>query len=34
MYYSVQLNRIWEQFRQDKKSFNYENFNFPGKSSM
>ena len=31
MYYSVQLNRSREQIRQDKKSFNYEHLNFPGK---
>ena len=31
MYYSVQLNLSWEKFRQDKKSFNYEHLNFPGK---
>ena len=31
MCYSVQLNRSRELFRQDKKSFNYEHLNFPGK---
>ena len=29
--YSVQLNRSREWFCQDKKSFNYEHLNFPGK---
>ena len=31
VYYSVQLNRSRQWFRQDKKSFNYEHLNFPGK---
>ena len=31
IYYSVQLNRSLEYLRQDKKSFNYEDLNFPGK---
>ena len=31
MYYSVQLNWSQEYFRQDKKSFNYQHLNFPGK---
>ena len=31
MYYSVQLNRSWEEFHQDKKTFNSEHLNFPGK---
>ena len=30
-YYSVQLNRSWEEFHQDKKTFNSEDLNFPGK---
>ena len=30
IYYSVQLNRGREIFRQDKKSFKYEHLNFPG----
>ena len=31
VYYSAQLNRSREYFRQDKKPFNYEDLNFPGK---
>ena len=31
VYYSVQLNRSWEEFHQDKKIFNSEHLNFPGK---
>ena len=31
IYNSVQLNQSQEQFRQDKKPFNYEHLNFPGK---
>ena len=30
-YYSVQLNQSWEEFHQDKKTFNSEHLNFPGK---
>ena len=30
-FYSVLLNRSREWFCQDKKSFNYEHLNFPGK---
>ena len=30
-YYSVPLNRSWEEFCQDKKTFNSEHLNFPGK---
>ena len=31
MYYSVLLNWSWEEFHQDKKTFNRERLNFPGK---
>ena len=31
VYYSVQLNRSWEEFHQDKKTVNSEHLNFPGK---
>ena len=30
-YYSVQLTQNWEEFHQDKKTFNSEHLNFPGK---
>ena len=31
IYYSVQLNWSWKYFHQDKKPFNSEHLNFPGK---